>query len=273
MARKITGLQLNTGSIQYTGLVAVWPLVAAYQGTDLFNSHDGTVVGSPSFPTNLGSPLESGMDCDGSDDRVDVPSAAALDADPMIISFWAAPDRAAMNNTIAIILDKSNGSIGSNDGWYMFFVDRDAQSETNGFNVSYDRDPTIPDWYDKATPFWDSDNPTHVLVSIDTSVSPVILVYKNGSIFTPDTNNTDGSGSHVASSIDMGIGEQDNGSNPFTGVITDVRVYSLGRASAASLASAMNAAETMWELYRSIPILPEWAKSRRPRPFAPGLAR
>lgn len=203
------------------GKVAHWPLDASSGTTaaDLTGNAAGTTVNSPTW-TPAGGRVDGTLDFDGSDDRIDAGSPAALDnLGAMTIVGWIRPDTLGEGPSLGRIIGKTTGNTAAG-GWTLnldttnrltFSVD---YATTDLLRRSANNTITMGAWQ-------------HVAVTWNgSSTASNAIIYINGAVpsYATTTNASGARANDAAQNIAIG--------NPptltdrsFDGRIDDLRIY------------------------------------------------
>jgi hypothetical protein len=204
-----------------TGLASHWTFdrehISGTSITDRVGSNTGTSSGSPT-PT-IGK-FGQALDFDGSDDHINVTSAASLDIDAtedFSLAGWFNRDLFAADHTIVA---KRNGQADTDDGYVVYIDDSTDQlvfevsdtGDTDEYSVASTATFTVSGWHHFVA-VWDQDSATGTEVYIDGVA--------NGT----DTGTIADVGD-LTEAIAFRIGSETDGGNRFDGKLDDIRFYS-----------------------------------------------
>ncbi len=217
------GLLLIAGQVSAditTGLVSYWPLTSGYKATpttvlDIVSNNNGTVV-------NAVVGAESTA-FDGTGDWITFTNSGlnAVGATSITVAAWVYTDPADWDGTYDAYIDNADANINANDGFGLWISDLGGTYPVEG-TLSWIRtgtglhieiksnDNTISSvgWY-------------HIVVTYTAGTG---VVYINGADETASAGI--GSGNFVPNTDAMYFGARNSGANPFTGNLSDGRIYS-----------------------------------------------
>ena len=199
-----------------SGLVGSW----TFDGPDMANvtafdrSGQGNNGALTNGPKRTIGRIGQALNFDGSDDLVNMSSPASLDdVKPITVSAWIKPNSTGEGGIGTIV---SKMDTGADDGRWMFYM-----QSTNA--IEFFKDDGTPNYVRRSS------NSTitigawqHVVATWDGSTN--MKIYINGTETTYQTS-TNGSGARSDAVRNFGIGNINNGSQTFDGLIDDVRVY------------------------------------------------
>ena len=219
----IIGLLLIAGQVSAditTGLVSYWPLTSGYKATpttvlDIVSNNNGTIVDAV-----VGGESTA---FDGTGDWVTFTNSGlnAVGATSITVAVWVYTDPADWDGTYDAYIDNADANINANDGFGLWLSDQGGAYPVEG-TLSWIRtgtglrieiksnDNTISSvgWY-------------HIVVTYTAGTG---VVYINSADETASAGV--GSGNFVPNTDAMYFGARNSGANPFTGSLSDVRIYS-----------------------------------------------
>ena len=222
-----TGVEVSTTPTITTGLIGHWNFdegtgqTAADSSGNGNNGTLGNLAGAdgadPTWECVAGG---YALSFDGTDDLVDAGSAAVLDdLGPMTIAAWIKPD-AAGNSSARMVLSKSDLGSGR---WFLEIDNTAPEDDAFEFNKEYNS-TDIQRISSNSTAVYDVWQ--HVAVTWDGSDTGAnIHIYKGG-VETGYQSTVNGSTTQQTdAALPFTIGNRGDGSNPFYGLLDDVRVY------------------------------------------------
>ena len=159
------------------------------------------------------------LNFDGTDDLVNAGSAASLDdLGPITISAWIKPDVAGTNALMHVMSKSDTGS-----GRWMMEIDNTGENDALEFNKDFDSTDVFRVSSDSTIAY---DVWQHVAATWDGSGTAAnIHLYKNGLETSYQTTNNGSATPLTDAALPFVIGNRGDGTDPFYGLIDDVRVY------------------------------------------------